>query len=292
MNDKNKRIDRLSVNQCSQALAQVFSALKKEQDISQKRIKELVPFSHSTVNLSKISSYKAYPSACRKHSRAYLKAIVQHFRLDLSWEAGELDISIPPVQAAYHYLYYYWNRYDQLKRALLEISETGKEAQLGFFESQGPLLRYQKGKVRHTEHNIFIQFSDEKTESFIVLYKPQSDFPKERFLMGTYSAARLADKAPIAGAILLEQQPDFETAKQQLAQQVDLSVFTRALRWAHIETPTEQLFQVPEETLPSINAQNWERMCAELADAVVQRMHKGLPPGQTQPKDAKMEFRL
>lgn len=274
MKNRENLLDDLSINGCSEALGEIFQQLKSEQGLSQKRIKELVPYHHKSVNLSKISSYRAYPGACQKHSRGYLEAVIEHFRLEVALEAGTLRFKIPPTRAAYHYVYYYWRRRNKLGKALLQISETGKEAGMYFFDRAGELLlKYGKGTVRYTHNNIFIHFVRQETESLLVLHKPYSNFAQERFLMGTYTAARILDHAPVAGAVLLEKQPSFAAAKQQIVDTLkEEELITRVLRWAHITTPTEQIYKVPSQSVAKPNADNWEQMRQDLAETIVKRL--------------------
>lgn len=273
MKNLEEQLNNLSTNACSEALSEIFERLKKEQQLSQKRIKELVPYHHKAVNLSKISSYRAYPGSCQKHSRAYLKAVMEHFRIEISLEGERLCFEIPPAQAAYHYVYYYWRRSHKLGRALVEISKTGREAKMCLFDEHGVLFSdYGKGTIRHSQNNIFIHFTRDDTESMIVLHKPHPNFFQEDFLMGTYTAARRLDAAPIAGAVLLEKQPNLESAKKRLLDSSEEASIIQVLRWTHINTPAEHIYKVPSKSVAKPNAQNWERMRQELADTVVQRL--------------------
>lgn len=259
-------------------LQTILQELKKCYGLSRTRVREIVPYPTSSINLSKLTNHHDYYSQCKLHSLAFLKATISHFRIQFYLNTDDcLEFHIPPVQAAHHYVYYFWKREECLGKALFEITEDGSQAQLGFVDKRGAeLFSYEAGQIRIGPRNLFIHFKLQGSESFIVLHKPQVQSFKQPYLMGTYTAARITDFAPVAGMVLLEHQPNHKAAVARLAEQQDDALLEEALRWARLESPAQKLFTIPQQSFPTFHAQNWEKMRREIAQSVAQELRGGL----------------
>lgn len=269
---------RCSLSDVVYYLKGVLLQLKKHYGLSQTRVRQTVPYSTSSINLSKLTNHQDYYGQCQLHSLAFLKAIIAHFRIQVHEnKEGRLEFHIPPVQAAHHYVYYFWTRKERLGKALFEVAEDGSKAQLGFVDQSGQeLFSYEEGSVRIGPRNLFIHFKLQGAESFIVLHKPQVQSFNQPYLMGTYTAARISDFTPVAGMVLLEHQPDHKAAIHRLQDSSDDALLEQALHWARLESPTEKLFSIPKQAFPSLHARNWEKMRREIAQSVAQELREGL----------------